>query len=843
MTKNRWWSAGAALLLATGLAGCGEKPAREKQAAQQGERTAQVPWPKITSRAARDEALEQRIETLLARMAPEHKVGQLIQAELKQVTPEDVKNYHLGSILNGGGTFPGNDKYAKVEDWVALADAFYHASMDTSDGGLPIPIIWGTDAVHGHNNVLGATLFPHNIALGATRNPPLVREINRATAREVAATGIDWSFSPTLAVARDTRWGRSYESYSEDPQVVANYGGAAVKGLQGAPEEEDFLRTGHIIATAKHFIADGGTQDGVDRGDAAISERELLEIHAPGYFTALEAGVQTVMASFSSWQGEKLHGHRYLLTDVLKNQMGFDGFVVGDWNGHEFVSGCSRVSCPQSINAGLDMFMAPDASWKQLYANTLAQVKSGEIPRERLDDAVRRILRVKLRAGLFEAGPPSARPLAGDSSVIGAPEHRDIARRAVRESLVLLKNNDKLLPLARNSRVLVAGGGAHNIGKQSGGWSVSWQGTGNSNSDFPGATSIYQGIAEAVQSAGGHAVLSEDGSFEDDPGTAPDVAIVVFGEDPYAEMQGDIPNLAYDSEADLQLLRQLKAQGIPVVSLFISGRPLWVNREINASDAFVAIWQPGTEGGGVADVLFRDAEGKIQYDFTGRLPFPWPNSSQSLAAGGETLFALGHGLGYADEGALAQLSEESGLTRRDTAQQLDIFNSRPQDPWHLEIADAHNNRLAVTGSVAELNGISVRAVDRNMQEDSRRLQWHTAGSAGFYANRRTDLSGYLQKRGALVFDLKVDRPPAGQVQLGINCGTDCGAAQAINELLKSAEPGQWQTVSVALQCLADAGAQLDMVLSPFYLSSEGELDISLHHIRVVEDIDADISCG
>ncbi|MGL6160803.1 glycoside hydrolase family 3 protein [Microbulbifer sp.] len=840
MTINRLWSACAGLLLAAGLGGCGEKPAEETRLAQE---PAPVPWPTIASRATRDEALEQRIETLLARMTAEHKVGQLIQAELKEVTPEDVKNYHLGAILNGGGAFPGNNKYAEVEDWVALADTFYHASMDTGDGGLPIPVIWGTDAVHGHNNVVGATLFPHNIGLGATRNPELVRDITRATAREVAATGIDWTFSPTLAVARDIRWGRSYEAYSEDPQLVARFGAAAVEGLQGAAESEDFLRAGHIIATAKHFIADGGTLDGVDRGDAAISEQELLEIHAPGYFAAIEAGVQTVMASFSSWQGEKLHGHRYLLTEVLKNKMGFDGFVVGDWNGHEFVSGCTRVSCPQSINAGLDMFMAPDASWKQLYANTLAQVKSGEIPRARLDDAVRRILRVKLRAGLFEAGPPSARPQAGDRSVVGAQEHRAIARQAVRESLVLLKNNGELLPLARNSRVLVAGDGAHNIGKQSGGWSISWQGTGNSNSDFPGATSIYQGIAAAVQSAGGHAVLSEDGSFEDDPDTAPDVAIVVFGEDPYAEMQGDIPNLAYDSEADLQLLRQLKAQGIPVVSLFISGRPLWVNREINASDAFVAIWQPGTEGGGVADVLFRDLEGGIQYDFVGRLPFTWPKDAQPLAAGGEPLFALGHGLGYADEGALAQLPEESGLTPRDTAQQLDIFDGRPQDPWSLEIADAQNNRLAVTSSVAKLNGISVRAVDRDMQEDSRRLQWRTAGSAGFYANRRTDLSGYLQNRGALVFDIKVDRPPTGRVQLGINCGTDCGATQPISELLKSAEPGQWRTVSVALQCLAAEGAQLDMVLSPFYLSSDGELDISLHHIRVVENIDADISCG
>ncbi|MCW8125911.1 glycoside hydrolase family 3 protein [Microbulbifer halophilus] len=805
-----------------------------------------VEWPQLTSRVAENPQLEARLDQLLEQMTLEEKVGQLFQAELRAVTPEDVREYHLGSILNGGGAFPNNNKHSSVDDWVALADSFYAASMDTSDGGTAVPIIWGTDAVHGHNNVIGATLYPHNIALGATRNPDLIREIGKATAAEVAATGIDWDFSPTLAVARDDRWGRTYESYSEDPAVVKSYGGPMVEGLQGDPQSDGFLSGGQVIATAKHFIADGGTRDGIDRGDADISEEELMKIHAPGYFTAIEAGVQTVMASFSSWQGEKLHGHEYLLTDVLKKQMGFDGFVIGDWNGHQFVNGCSNTSCPQAINAGIDMFMAPDGDWKKLYASTLAQAKDGTISSGRLNDAVRRILRVKLRADLFERGAPSERALAGDESVIGAPEHRAVARRAVRESLVLLKNRDQLLPLARDQRVLVAGDGADNIGKQAGGWSVTWQGTGTDNSDFPGATSIYDGIAEAVTSAGGEAVLSEDGSFE----RKPDVAIVVFGEDPYAEMQGDIANLDYSDDEDLALLRKLHAQDVPVVSLFITGRPLWVNPEINASDAFAVIWQPGTEGGGVADVVFRDARGEVNHDFVGKLPFTWPENAvptpRNLADSGQALFPYGYGLDFGERGiAAAQLPEESGLTRRDIADALPVFEGRALDPWSLEVVDIANNRQPITTSIAELDGIRVQSVDRNVQEDSRRLQWSGQGpaSVGFFANSRTDLSAYLEADGALVFDVKVDKAPSSAASIGMNCGTDCLATQPVTDLLRAAEPGQWGTVSVALQCMAEQGAQMDMVLSPFFMLTEGEMDVSVNSIRIATDVEADIQCG
>lgn len=833
---------GSALFLGA-LVGCTETESVDKTAVSE---TAAVEWPVLTSAVAPDPAVEARIDALLAKMTLEHKVGQLMQPELRQITPEDIKKYHVGAVLNGGGAFPGDNKYARVEDWVALADAYYHASMDDSDGGIAIPIFWGTDAVHGHNNVIGATIFPHNIGLGAMRNPELVRQIGEVTAREIAATGIDWNFAPTLAVVRDDRWGRTYESYSEDPAIVKAYGGKMVEGLQGRANTAEFMAADRVIATAKHFIADGGTLGGVDRGDADITEAELLAIHAPGYFTAIEAGVQTVMASFSSWQGRKMHGHDYLLTDILKNRMGFDGLVVGDWNGHEFVPGCTKVSCPHAINAGLDIFMAPDADWKELYANTLAQVKSGEISEARLNDAVRRILRVKIRAGLFEKGAPSTRAFAGKQQVIGAPEHRAVARQAVRESLVLLKNKDQLLPLSPKANVLVAGDGAANIGKQSGGWTISWQGTGNTNDDFPGGSSIYQGIAESVAVAGGKATLSVDGEYTEKP----DVAIVVFGENPYAEMQGDVKNLAYNNPDDLALLKKLKAEGIPVVSLFITGRPLWVNRELNASDAFAVIWHPGSEGAGVADVLFTDKAGNIQHDFKGKLSFSWPATPvQSPLNVGEKnytpLFAYGYGLSYQDKDVLGDdLSEEMAEVAVETDKILKIFDNRPLDPWQLIIADGHNNTVAVTGSTANLATISLRAVDRNVQEDSRRLQWNGTGrgSAGFYSQSRTDLVPYLEANAALLVDVKVDERPTADVRLGVFCGQDCVAEKSITENLQAAPQKEWITLSIALKCLATDRAKMDMILSPFYLVTEGKLDLSLYNLRIEKDVDAAIAC-
>jgi len=407
--------------------------------------TEQVSWAPVNSPIRADAKTEARITELLGQMSVEQKVGQLVQVEIRYITPAQVKQYHIGSILNGGGTFPNNDKYASETDWVNVAEAFYQASMDTSGGDLAIPVIWGTDAVHGHNNVIRATLFPHNIGLGATRNPELIRAIGSATAREVSATGVQWTFAPTVATPRDDRWGRTYEGYSEDPEIVRQFAAEMVKGIQGEAGTSELFSPSKMVATVKHFVGDGGTYMGRDRGDTKISELELRDIHAQGYFSGLSAGAQTVMASFNSWNGERLHGSFHMLTEVLKNQMGFDGFVVGDWNGHGFVPGCDFTSCPQAINAGLDMFMAIQ-EWHDLLENTIRQAKSGEIPMARLDDAVRRILRVKMRAGLFEGVSPKQRAvLNGVADVLGNPEHRALARQAVRESLVLALDRQFIL--------------------------------------------------------------------------------------------------------------------------------------------------------------------------------------------------------------------------------------------------------------------------------------------------------------------------------------------------------------------------------------------------------------
>jgi beta-glucosidase len=501
----------------------------------------------------KDPRIEARIEEILQHLTLQQKVAQMVQADIRYVTPEDVKKFRLGSVLNGGGAFPGGDKHATVAAWVALADRFYDASMDTSGGAPAIPVMWGTDAVHGHNNVFGATLFPHNIGLGAANDPELIERIGAATAAEVAATGIDWTFAPTVAVVRDARWGRTYEGYSQRPELVRAYAARMVKGLQGEAGTPAFLDAGHILATAKHFIGDGGTYQGIDRGDNRASEQELLSIHGQGYLAAVQAGVQTVMVSYNSWQGVKMHGQHHLITGTLKGDMGFDGLVVSDWDAIDEVQSCSKDRCAQAVNAGVDLFMVPD-QWRTFIDNTVAQVRNGDIPQARIDDAVSRILRVKLRAGLFEKGRPSSRRWSAKSGLIGAPEHRAIAREAVRKSLVLLKNEGNLLPLRPRLNVLVAGDGADNIAKQTGGWTLTWQGSGNSNSDFPGATSIYDGIRAAVSAAGGTSTLSTDGSYR----SKPDAAIVVFGEDPYAEWHGDLRSIAYraaDTRNEIDLLR------------------------------------------------------------------------------------------------------------------------------------------------------------------------------------------------------------------------------------------------------------------------------------------------
>jgi beta-glucosidase len=804
-------------------------------------------WPAIASPVKSAPGVEEAVSRLLAKLTLEEKVGQIIQAEINSVTPEEVRLYHLGSVLNGGGGWPGAEKESTVADWVALADAFWEASMDASDGFQAIPILWGLDAVHGHNNVIGATLFPHNIGLGAANDPELIREVGRVTAREVAVTGQDWNFGPTVAVVRDDRWGRTYESYSEDPEIVRAYAAAMVEGIQGRAGGDELLDALHLLATAKHFLADGGTHGGRDQGDSVASEEELRDVHAAGYASALAAGVQTVMASFSSVHGRKMHGHEELLTRVLKGRMGFDGFVVGDWNGHGQVPGCTKGSCAAALNAGLDMFMVPQ-DWKALYEATLGAARSGEIPLARLDDAVRRILRVKMRAGLFARGRPSSRPLAGRAEILGSPEHRAVARRAVRESLVLLNNNGGLLPLAPSSRVLVAGDGADSIGKQTGGWTITWQGTGNGNEVFPGATSIWQGIREVVEAGGGSATLSPDGSFEEQP----EVAIVVFGEDPYAEFQGDRDSVDYApaDDRDGKLLRSFAARGVPVVSVFLSGRPLWVNPELNASDAFVAAWLPGTEGGGVADLLFASPDGSPRHDFRGRLAFSWPRVATQAVVNRhdpdyDPLFAYGYGLTYADKVEVGRLSEET--TDLSTASRTVYFDRGPVPPWRLYLGDEADRMVPAETAVATTRGsynLVVSAIGRQDGADARAARWSGAADAGVYlrGNDAVDLSRESNGEMALSFDAYLEEPPAAAVTLGMGCGDSCSGAVDLTGTLAGLPRQAWATVVVRLRCFEEAGADMTRIETPFALATGGSLALRFAGIRLVSAAEREADC-
>lgn len=797
-------------------------------------------WPVVKSPIATDPAIEARIKDLLSRMSVEQKVGQIIQADLGSVTPEDVHKYHLGSVLNGGNSAPGGKQWAPALEWLADADRFYDASVKPH-GDLPIiPITWGSDAVHGHNNVTGATLFPHNIGLGAMRNPELMRKIGAATAIEMRATGLDWTFAPTLAVVRDDRWGRTYESYSENPAVVASYAAPLVEGLQGKVGTKDWLKGSHIVATAKHFVGDGGTKDGRDQGDNISSETELRDIQAAGYVPAIRAGVQSIMASYNSWHGEKLHGNKSLLTDVLRGPMNFSGFTVGDWNGHGQVAGCKPTSCAASFNAGLDMYMAPD-SWKELYANTLSQVKDGTISMDRLDEGVARILRVKLRAGLFEAGRPSSRPLAGQFEKIGSPEHRAIARQAVRESLVLLKNEGKVLPLRAGKKLLIAGDGARSYMKQSGGWTLSWQGTGIPDSEFPGATTIGRALVDA---SGGSAILSADGSYSEKP----DVAVVIFGEDPYAEFQGDVPDLMFRDRADnLALLKKYRGEGIKTVAIFLSGRPMWVNGHINASDAFVAAWLPGSEGGGVADVLFGKA------DFKGKLPFSWPKLATQYVLnvgdkGYDPLFAYGYGLSYAKPGRVAQLSEVSGLAPGADLP-IGTWFERGKTSAGMSLYLSSEMALAKvdSGAVSTNNGwIKSFAIDRSRQEDSRRFLWSGAGDASvaIAGNQLLDLSRETNGAVNIELDYRVDMVGDGPVRLvSFNDGLKAaGLGLDITDSLKAAQGKGWQTLSVPLSCLAKSGLDMSKTQVPLSINSKASLDLSISRIALGTSAKGVVSC-
>ena len=774
-------------------------------------------WPAAASPVGLDAAIEARITTMLAAMGVEEKVGQVVQPDWRSITPEEVTRYHIGSIENGGGGVPGGNKHASVKDWVDLIEPYYQASIAPGQK-VTIPLMWASDAVHGHNNVYGATLFPHNIGLGAAHDPELLRRIGEATAAEVRSTGMDWSFAPTIAVARDDRWGRSYESYSEDPAIVRQYAAAMVEGLQG--RGKTFLDGNHVIATAKHFLGDGSTDGGRDQGESSVSEAELARLHGAAYAEAVDAGVQSVMASYNAWHGVKMHANQGLLTDVLKGRMGFDGFIMGDWNAHGQIPGCTNADCATAFNAGLDIFNVPQ-DWKALHGNLVREVRAGTIPMARLDDAVRRILRVKFRAGVFDEPSPANRPTT--FRPIGTPAHRAIAREAVAKSLVLLKNNGAL-PLKPGATVLVAGDGADNLAMQSGGWTLSWQGADNSNADFPGATSILAGLTAQVEAAGGHVLYSADASTT----RKADVAVVVFGETPYAEFMGDQPDVAlhHDNTESLALLRKLKARGMPVVAVLLSGRPLYVNPQINAADAFVAAWLPGSEGEGVADVLLG------RRDFTGRLSFSWPaRPDQTPLNVGDAdyapQFAYGYGLSYAEPVTTAPLPEVAG-TIRYGEKNVYYAKGTAWNGYALWIGDANAPRMDYVGTRTTLYGTANLTLEPQ-RDGALHARWAGKSTAWIATGAATPSDIAREANGAMMLSLslRLNAAPTAEVRLGVG-----KASVPVTDALKALPADRYATLAVPLSCFA---AQ-DLAATPTVatLETAGTLDLSIAVIRLVE---------
>ena len=769
-----------------------------------------------------DPEIEAQIDDILPKLTLEQKVGQVIQGDTGSLTPEDLKKYRLGSVLSGGNSAPGPLPYAETKAWLEMADKYYNASIDDEDVEIAIPIIWGIDAVHGHANLKGSIIFPHNIGLGAMNNPDLIEQIASITAHELTVSGHDWTFAPTLAVPQDLRWGRSYEGFSENPDLVKSYGDRIVIGLQGEFGSENFMGDGRVISSAKHFLADGATENGVDQGDALINEKELSKVHAAGYYSSIPAGVQTVMASFSSWQGRKLHGDKELLTDVLKGKMGFNGFVVGDWNGHGQVPGCINTDCPQSLNAGLDMYMAPD-SWKGLYESTLQHVKDGTIAMERLDDAVRRILRVKLLSGIFQKGAPSTRANAGNENLLALPEHKDVARQAVRESLVLLKNNNQLLPIDPSKTILVVGDGASSISKASGGWTLSWQGTGHSNDKFPNGESILEGIEKTVNDAGGKLIFSKDG----DTSIKADVVIAVYGEDPYAEFQGDRENLAFIPNGfDTNKLSIYKENGIPIVSVFLSGRPMWANTEINNSDSFVAAWLPGSEGGGISDMLFKTDP---SFDFTGRLSFTWPASAVVSKNNNQALFEIGYGLSYTSTDQIDFLSENSGLENSEIASTGEYFNKGDVvAPWNIWLISGELEKQ-IASFPSSVGGLIISKTDHMAQEDALRINWTKSDGDYFRISsvKPNDLTRQSNGAMKLAFNAKSFAGSDYTLQIG-----QCDDSFNCDKTLEIKISSEWEEYLIPLSNFEELGIDMSKIISSILIKAEVGVDIGLSNVRL-----------
>ena len=761
------------------------------------------------------------VEEVLSEMTLEEKVGQTIMADLDFIKPSDLKRYPIGGILNGGNTSPNGNQRASTNEWKRLAQDFYDESTNS---GADIPILWGTDAVHGHSNVFGATIFPHNIGLGASANEKLLEDIGAAVAEEVLATGLYWTFAPTVTVPQDYRWGRTYEGYSESPELVSKLGEAFIYGLQGRGDQ--FLAPNKIIGTAKHFLGDGGTYLGVDQGDTKVSENILKDIHGTPYYSALDACIQTVMASFNSWNGSKVHGNEYLLTEVLKNQMGFDGFVVGDWNGHGQIPGCSNGSCPESLIAGVDMYMVPE-NWKDLYRNTLRQAENGDIPIERLDDAVRRILIVKERLGLFEGKKPSNSPF----SEVGLQHNRDISRQAVRESLVLLKNNENVLPIKQGKKVLVIGPDADSLRTQTGGWTLDWQGTNNQNKDFPNSITFLDALKEEVGAENvTHVQFLNSVNAEDY-----DVAIVAYGEQPYAEGVGDRSNLNFSSKRHIAFLELLAENKIPTVSLFFTGRPLWVTKEINLSDAFVVAWLPGTESRGMTDVLVNGD--KTNYDFTGKLPFSWPKNTYQANlnyydATSDPLFAYGYGLTYEDNVSVPNL-DEGEINANEQLPKIELLKGTISENFIGYIQESNLQQVQISSNkVSSQNDIvKVDLIDVNKQDDTLKLKITESDHLNSFLllskeilNLRSFDDGYINLR-ARVNETNQD------IKYLISCGIGCTPVLDLSEFLTKSDT--FIDYSLPIKCFSNnSSLDLSKVNLPLYIATKGPLDLDLMNVEI-----------
>ena len=733
------------------------------------------------------------IQSIINKMTLEQKVGQIIMPDIDEVTPNEAKKYQLGTFLNGGGKFPNKNKNSSVDDWKKLSKEFYDASPIVD--GRVIPILWGTDAVHGHNNVIGATIFPHNIGLGSTMNPDLVKRIGEVVAKEVLSTGIPWTFAPTIAVPQNDLWGRTYEGYSEDPELVSELGKSMILGLQG--EGAEFLDNNHVLATAKHFLGDGGTEFGIDQGNTILEEENLKNIHGKPYFAAINSCIQTVMASFNSWNGQKVHGSEYLLKSVLRDQMGFKGLVVGDWNGHGQVPGCSKENCPESFNAGVDIFMAPD-EWKPLYKNTLRQVKQGIISEERLNEAVKNILAVKYLLGMFNGRKPHEYP----HNYIGISEHRKVARQAVRESIVLLKNNNNVLPIKANKHILVIGEAA------------------NKNK--------------------------------------PDLVIFVYGEDPYAEGDGDRNTLFYQNydRKFKKYMKNIYDQEISTVSLFISGRPLIVNEELNLSDAFVQLWLPGSAIEGMTDVIFTNAKNQIIYDFKGKLSYSWPKTaSQFVLNFGDKnynpLFEYKYGLTYKDNIFIGSIDIEDALPK---PSEITLFMGSAYPSYREVISyfDNSKNEQTYEGISSDIfehlkSGITISKFDFKKQDDAKKIDFGNQKSYKSWeiaSGANEDLS--YMNQGSIELIIRPHQIASEELKFSIGCsktseeiktsGSDiCYKSFDLSNILKDNKGNEWQVIDLPLICLDDANFNISSITSRANLGTEGDWIVDIHSVKYINN--------